>query len=168
MTKSVSAIAAPTKLFAGAVAAMTLTLAGCQSTYGANTVSSDSQGAAITVKSGVITNLRQVNIKPENSILGAATGAALGGIAGSELGGGDKANTAGAIGGAVLGGLAGNAIGTAAGTKQGLAITVQFDDGNIKVFNQVADTAFQPGQRVNVEFRYEGAYVVPVQYAGGY
>ena len=72
------------------------------------------------------------------------------------------------VGGAVLGGIAGNMIGTAAGTKQGIAVTVEFNDGNVNAFVQPADTNIQPGQRVNVEFREDGAYVVPVQYAPGY
>jgi outer membrane lipoprotein SlyB len=168
MTTIVSAVKAPTKLFAGGIAAMTLAVAGCQSTYGANTVNSSSVGYAMTVKPGVVTNVRAVTIKPDRSIIGTATGAVLGGLAGSELGGGDKAQTAGAIGGAVLGGIAGNMLGTAAGTKQGLAVTVEFNDGNVKAFVQPADTNLQPGQPVNVEFREDGAYVVPVQYAGGY
>ena len=168
MTHQVSAKSAPTKLFAGAFVAMTLAVAGCQSTYGANTVSSSSVGYAMTVKPGVVTNVRAVTIKPDRSIIGTATGAVLGGLAGSELGGGDKAQTAGAIGGAVLGGIAGNMIGTAANTKQGMAVTVEFIDGNVKAFVQPADANIQPGQRVNVEFREDGAYVVPVQYAPGY
>jgi len=168
MTTTVSAFMAPTKLFAGAIAAMTLAVTGCQNTYGANTVSSSTVGYAMTVKPGVVTNVRAVTIKPDRSIIGTATGAVLGGIAGSELGGGDKANTAGAIGGAVLGGIAGNMIGTATGTKQGMAVTVEFNDGNVKAFIQPADANIQPGQRVNVEFREDGAYVVPVQYAPGY
>lgn len=168
MTTAISTRSAPTKLFAGALAAMTLAVTGCQSTYGANTVNSSSVGYAMTVKPGVVTNVRAVTIKPDRSIIGTATGAVLGGLAGSELGGGDKAQTAGAIGGAVLGGIAGNMIGTAAGTKQGIAATVEFDDGNVKAFVQPADTNIQPGQRVNVEFREDGAYIVPVQYAPGY
>lgn len=168
MTHQVSAVMASPKILAGAIAAMTLAVTGCQSTYGANTVSSSSVGYAMTVKPGVVTNVRGVTIKPDRSIIGTATGAVLGGLAGSELGGGDKAQTAGAIGGAVLGGIAGNMIGTAAGTKQGMAVTVEFNDGNVKAFVQPADTNIQPGQRVNVEFREDGAYVVPVQYAPGY
>lgn len=168
MTTHVPALKAPTKLFAGAAAALTLALAGCQTTNSANTVSSSSVGYAMTVKPGVITSVRAVTIKPDRSIIGTATGAVLGGLAGSEIGGGDKAQTAGAIGGAVLGGIAGNMIGTAAGTKQGVSVTVQFDDGNVKAFIQPADTNLQPGQPVNVEFRQDGAYVVPVQYAPGY
>ncbi len=168
MTTVLTAYKAPTKLFAGAAAALTLAVAGCQSSYGANTVNSSSVGYAMTVKPGVVTSVRPVTIKPDRSIIGTATGAVLGGLAGSELGGGDKAQTAGAIGGAVLGGIAGNMIGTAAGTKQGIAVTVEFRDGNVKAFVQPADSNIQPGQPVNVEFRADGAYVVPVQYAPGY
>ena len=151
MTHTVSASQAPTKLFAGALVAMSLAVAGCQAGSSANTVRPGDVGYAITVKPGV-----------------AASGAVRGGIAGSERGGGDKAITAGAIGGAGLGGIAGNMIGTAAGTQQGVAITVQFDDGNVKAFIQPADANIQPGQPVNVEFRPDGAYVVPIQYAPAY
>lgn len=168
MTIQVSAVKAPSKLMAGVFAAMTLAVTGCATTYGSNTVSSSSVGYAMTVKPGTVTNVRAVTIKPDRSIIGTATGAVLGGLAGSELGGGDKAQTAGAIGGAVLGGIAGNELGKATGTKQGLAVTVQFDDGNVKAFIQPADTNFQPGQRVNVEFREDGAYVVPAPYSPGY
>lgn len=168
MTTVRSAVQAPTKLFAGAAIALTLAAAGCQSTYGANTVSSSTVGYAMTVKPGVVTSIRPVTIKPDRSIIGTATGAVLGGLAGSEIGGGDKAQTAGAIGGAVLGGIAGNAIGTSAGTKQGIAVTVEFRDGNVKSFIQPADSNLQPGQPVNVEFRQDGAYVVPAYYAPGY
>ena len=159
---------APNKMMAGVFAAMTLAVTGCAAGSGANTVSSSSVGYAMTVKPGVVTNVRGVTIKPDGSIIGTATGAALGGLAGSELGGGDKANAAGAIAGAVLGGIAGNMIGTGLSTKEGIAITVDFDDGNTKAFVQPNDVAVQPGQRVNVEFREDGAYVIPVQYVPTY
>lgn len=168
MTDLISSPAAPNRMMAGIFAAMTLAVTGCAAGSSANTVSASSVGYAMTVKPGVVTNTRAVTIKPDGSIIGAATGAALGGLAGSELGGGDKANAAGAIAGAVLGGIAGNMIGQGLGTKQGVAVTVDFDDGNTKAFVQPADIAVQPGQRVNVEFREDGAYVVPVQYAPNY
>ena len=153
---------------AGIFAAMTLVVTGCAAGSSANTVSTSSVGYAMTVKPGVVTNVRPVTIQPDGSVIGTATGAVLGGIAGSEIGGGDKANTAGAIAGAVLGGIAGNMIGVGVRTQEGLSITVNFDDGNTKAFVQRADVAVQPGQRVNVEFREDGAYVVPVQYAPAY
>jgi len=146
---------------AGLAIALSVALAGCVAAPGANTVSRSAVGYAMTVKSGTVTNVRSVVIRPDGSVLGSVTGAALGGLAGSEIGGGDKANTAGAIAGAVLGGLAGNMIGVNAQTQPGVSVTVQFDDGNEKAFIQPADLAVQPGQRVRVEFRSDGAYVVP-------
>lgn len=164
MTNQVSAKTAPSKLMAGAFAAMTLAVTGCATSNSANTVSAGAVGYAMTVKPGTVTNVRAVTIKPDRSIIGTATGAVLGGLGGSEIGGGDKAQTAGAIGGAVLGGIVGNMIGVGVGTKQGTAVTVEFNDGNVKAFIQPADMDIRPGQRVNVEFREDGAYVVPVQY----
>ncbi len=156
------------RMLAGAVCAMTVLVSGCAAGSSAHTVSTRSVGYAMVVKPGVVTSVRPVSIKPDGSYVGLATGAVLGGLAGSEIGGGDKANTAGAIAGAVLGGVAGNLIGTGLGTRQGVAITVNFDDGNTKAFVQPSDVAVQPGQSVNVEFREDGAYVVPVQYAPAY
>ena len=99
-----------TAIVAG-LGALTLTLGACAN-YG-GTRSPGSVGYASTVKEGVIQSVNGVTIKPDNSIVGAGVGAVLGGLAGSELGGGDKAKTAGAIGGAVLGGIAGNEAGKA-------------------------------------------------------
>ena len=153
----------PSKLMAGAFAALTLALvAGCASTYGANQVSSAGVGYASTVKEGTVTAVRPVTIKPEGSILGAATGAILGGLAGSELGGGDKAQTAGAIGGAVLGGVAGNEIGKGVNTRQGFAYTVRFDTGDIKEIVQGGDIYIQPGSRVYVTFGADRVTVAPM------
>lgn len=163
MTMTNFAVKAPKTLITGAFFAMALAVSGCQTGNSANTVSSSAVGSAMTVRTGTVTNTRAVTIKPDRSIVGTATGAVLGGLGGSELGGGDKANTAGAIGGAVIGGIVGNMIGVGVGTKQGLAVTVEFADGNVKAFIQPADLAVQPGDRVQVEFREDGAYVVPIR-----
>ncbi len=165
MSFQITALKAPKKFAAGAFAALTLALAGCATGPSANTVSSSAQGYASTVRQGTVVSVRAVTIKPNNSLLGAATGAVLGGLAGSELGGGDKANTAGAIGGAVLGGLAGNAAGQAMSTKQGVAVTIDFGNGDLKEIVQAADIAVQPGQLVNVAFRQDGVFVSPATYA---
>lgn len=155
----------PSKFMAGAFAALTLALAGCASTYGANTVSSSGVGYASTVKEGTVTAFREVTIRPDNSILGAATGAILGGLAGSELGGGDKAQTAGAVGGAVLGGLAGNELGKGMNTRRGFAYTIRFDNGDIKEIVQGGDIFIQPGTRVYVTFGADRVTVAPAAYS---
>ena len=161
MDTQITAVKAPNKMMAGAFAALTLALAGCASGSSAGTVSTTAVGSAATVRQGTVVSVRQVVIKPDNSVLGAATGAVLGGLAGSEIGSGDKAETAGAVAGAVLGGLAGNAVGTAAGTREGIAVTIDFGDGQLKEIVQNADIIVQPGQLVNVAFRADGAYISP-------
>ena len=161
---SVMTLKAPSKMIAGAFAALTLTLAGCAGTYGANTVDSNSVGYASTVRQGTITAVREVTIRPDKSFLGAATGAVLGGLAGSELGGGDKAQTAGAVGGAVLGGLAGNELGKGANTRRGFAYTIRFDSGEVAEIVQGADIYMYPGNRVNVTYNADRVTVSPAQY----
>jgi outer membrane lipoprotein SlyB len=121
MLMQLSANSASRKALAGALAALTLAVSGCASSYGVGNATTRSVGQASTVYSGVVTSAREVMIAPDRSLIGTATGAVLGGIAGSELGGGDKAQTAGAIGGAVLGGIAGNAAGKAVGKQRGYA-----------------------------------------------
>ena len=106
MTRQIVAIQKPSRMMAGAFAALTLALAGCASNCGANTVSSTGVGYASTVREGTITAVREVTIRPEQNILGAATGAILGGLAGSELGGGDKAQPDCGGGGGGGGGVA--------------------------------------------------------------
>jgi outer membrane lipoprotein SlyB len=149
------------KYFAGAFAALAFALAGCAGSYGANTVTPGATGSAATVYEGTVTAVREIQIRPDNSIVGAATGAVLGGIAGSELGGGDKAQTAGGIAGAVLGGVAGNEAGKAFNTRPGYAYTVRYDNGQIREIYQGADIYLAPGSRVNVVYREDGARVVP-------
>ncbi|MEM9937859.1 MAG: glycine zipper 2TM domain-containing protein [Pseudomonadota bacterium] len=164
MAQDILARKKPNKMMAGAFAAMTLALSACATGNGAGTVSTTAVGSAATVRQGTVVAVREVTIKPDNSVLGAATGAVLGGLAGSELGGGDKANTAGGVAGAVLGGLAGNAAGTALGTKPGLAVTVDFGNGDLKEIVQPADLIVQPGQVVNVAFRTDGVFVSPATF----
>ena len=167
MTIETATAAKPSKAMAGAFAVLTLILAGCASTYGANTVSPNDVGYASQVEIGTITDVREVTIRPENNVLGAATGAVLGGLAGSELGGGDKARTAGAVGGAVLGGLGGNELGKGMNTRRGFAYTVRLDNGRVTEVIQGADIAMYPGQRVNVTYAAGRTTVSPAQ-GGGY
>ncbi|MFN7056449.1 glycine zipper 2TM domain-containing protein [Hyphomonas sp.] len=149
------------KMAAGALAALTLMLAGCANSYGPGTASPGAVGQASTVYTGVVTSVREVTIRSDNSIIGTAAGAVLGGIAGSELGGGSKANTAGAIGGAVIGGIAGNEAGKAVGTRRGFAYIIRFDNGEVREIVQGADIYIQPGTPVNAIAGADGWRVVP-------
>lgn len=165
MSSVISSRSVPGKVMAGALAALTLTLAGCANSPGVGTTSTQSVGQASSVYQGTVTSVRAVTIKPDRSLIGTATGAVLGGLAGSELGGGDKAQTAGAIGGAVIGGVAGNAAGKGLGTKQGYAYIVRFSNGEVKEIIQGADIYITPGTQVDIIAGADGWKLVP---RGGY
>lgn len=137
-------------------------LSGCTTTYSAATVSTSAVGNPSNVRQGTVIAVRPVIIRPENSQLGIAGGAVLGWLAGSEFGGGRKAQTAGGIIGAVAGGAAGNEAGKALNTKEGLAITVDFGGGDVREIVQPADTPVRVGQTVNVAYRVDGAFISPV------
>ena len=67
----------------------------------------------------------------------------------------------GAAAGAVLGGVAGSEAGKAINTRQGYAYTVRFDSGEVKEIVQGADVYIAPGNPVNVTFRTDGVIVTP-------
>ncbi|OYW82439.1 MAG: hypothetical protein B7Z22_14235 [Hyphomonas sp. 32-62-5] len=161
MTMAITQRAKPIKMAAGALAALTMALAGCASSYNASTVTPGSVGQASTVYTGYVQSVREVTIRNDRSLIGTAAGAVLGGLAGSELGGGDKAQTAGAIGGAVIGGIAGNEAGKAVGTKRGYAYTVRFDNGEVREIVQGADLYIQPGTPVNAIAGADGWKILP-------
>ena len=151
-----------TAVIAG-LGALTLTLGACANSGG--TRSPGSVGYASTVKEGIVQSVNGVTIKPDNSIVGAGVGAILGGLAGSELGGGDKARTAGAIGGAVLGGLAGNEAGKALNTRNGYSYIVKFNSGEVKEIVLKGDSPIPAGTPVNVVFATDGVQIYPNQAA---
>ena len=147
---------------AAGLSGLMLVTAGCATNYGANTVSPNAVRTAATVRPAVVQSVRQVTIRPENSAIGAGTGAVLGGLLGSQVGGRDTTQAIGAVGGAVLGGIAGNAAGRAAQTNQGLAYVVQFQNGEVREIVQGADVFIAPGTDVYVTFRADGAIVSPI------
>ncbi|GAB3432742.1 glycine zipper 2TM domain-containing protein [Massilia solisilvae] len=101
------------------------------------------------VRTGTVESIRNVSIvNPERGV-GTVGGAALGGLAGSNIGGG-KGEAAGAIVGALAGGLLGQRIEQSANTKQGIEITVRLDTGELVAITQTADEQFRPGERVRL------------------
>ena len=77
--------------------------------------------------------------------------AIIGGLAGSEVGGG-KGSSIAAVVGAVAGGIAGQKIEENATRKQGQELTVSLENGEIiSVVQEVGSQGFfQPGERVRV------------------
>ncbi len=102
-----------------------------------------------SVRFGIVDSVRPVRINPRETGVGTAGGAVLGGIAGSNVGGG-SGQVAGAVGGAILGGIIGQNIEAQANERQGIEITVHLDTGKYIAVVQESDEAFRPGDRVRV------------------
>lgn len=110
---------------------------------------SRSQSAAICADCGVIESIQLINEPKTTSGIGIVGGAVVGGLLGHQVGGGrgkDVATVAGAVGGAV----AGNEIEKRAGSTQHYEITVRFEDGSTRVFNQVNAPTWRSGDQVRV------------------
>lgn len=127
-----------------------LTVGGCASSMSGGAYSRSQARQAQEVQMGTVESVRNVQIEGTRTPIGALTGAALGGVAGSMIGQGTRANTAGAIGGAVLGGMAGAAVEEGVTRQQGIEITVRLDNGRMMAIVQGADQTFAPGERVKV------------------
>jgi outer membrane lipoprotein SlyB len=112
------------------------------------------------MQEGVVLRVRPVRIEGTRTIIGPAAGAAVGGVAGSTIGGGDEERAIGAIAGAVLGGLAGAAVEQGVTRREGLAYTVRLSNGEVVNIVQGADLYIEPGSAVFVEYG-ERARVVP-------
>ena len=134
---------------AGVVAVSAL-ITGCASTTSCSVYSGGQSGREQTVRMGVVESVRQVTIEGSKSGVGTLAGGAIGGVAGSNIGGGNRGSAVGTILGAVAGGLAGNAIEQGTTKKQGLEITVKLDNGELRAITQDADESFRPGERVRL------------------
>jgi outer membrane lipoprotein SlyB len=134
---------------AGALAA-TAVITGCASTSSSSVYSGGQARQEQTVRMGVVESVRQVTIEGSKSGVGTIAGGAIGGVAGSNIGGGNRGSAVGTILGAVAGGIAGNAIEQGTTKKQGLEITVKLDNGELRAITQEADETFRPGERVRL------------------
>jgi outer membrane lipoprotein SlyB len=103
----------------------------------------------MSVRFGVVESVRPVRIDAQDTGLGAATGATLGGIAGAQVGGG-SGQVAAAIAGALAGGVIGYNVEKDANARMGIEITVLLDGGRYIAVVQEADETFRVGDRVRV------------------
>ena len=137
----------------GLVAALAavLLLAGCAPPPRADVYYPGQAMRAQSVELGVIETLRPVQIAGTQTGVGTFGGATLGGIAGSTVGGGSRANAAGAIAGAIIGGVIGSAVEQGATQRPGYEVTVRLDSGRmLAVVQDDAGEQFRPGDRVRV------------------
>lgn len=122
---------------------------GCTSSSG-NVYTSDQARKAQTVVGGVVESVKSVTIQEDGKpVAGAVAGGVAGGVLGSTIGSG-SGRTVATVVGALAGAAGGAAVEKKMGTKQGLEILVNLDDGKKIVVVQEADVAFAPGDRVRI------------------
>ena len=103
-----------------------------------------------SVRLGTVESVRDVTIDARDTGTGTLAGAAIGGVAGSTVGGGYRANAAGAIAGAVVGGLIGNAVEKNGNDRRGVEVTVRLEGGKLIAITQEKDEDFRVGDRVRI------------------
>lgn len=126
-----------------------LGMTACVPVYTNTTYSGADIGRTAQVSYGVIMSMRGVIVQNNGGGgIGTLAGAAAGGVAGSFIGGGARANVLGAIGGAVLGGVVGGAIENGANQGQAVEFIIREDSGQTISVVQTNEEDFHPGERV--------------------
>lgn len=139
------------KILVASAVIVSALLAGCASPgVGGGDYSRGQVRGEQSVRLGVVEGVRDVIIDANNTGTGTIAGAAIGGIAGSTVGGGNRANAAGAIAGAVVGGLIGNSIEKNNNDRQGVEVTIRLEGGRIIAITQGKDEDFRVGDRVKI------------------
>ena len=124
-------------------------LGGCAESLSGGAYSRGQTREVMEVQMGVVESVRHVQIEGTRSGIGTAAGAVVGGIGGSNIGGG-KGSSVGTVLGAVAGGVVGSAIEQGTTKKAGLEITVKLDSGRMLAITQEADEEFRVGERIRV------------------
>ena len=137
-----------------------LILAGCHQGYSANTYASNAAQQEAAVQRGVIIGVRQVLISATGTV-GAATGGAVGGVAGSQFGAGPVTTALGAIGGTLVGGIGGAAAAQAVADTKGWEYIVQEAGDKLVSVTQTSKTALPAGLHVLVIADSQQARIVP-------
>lgn len=142
---------------------------GCARRISQNYYASASVGEAAHTYRGTIVSARKVNVgeaeRLQDNGMGVGVGAVAGGVAGSQIGKGSGSVLA-AAGGALLGGLAGAFVQDELSSQTGMEYAVQLDNGQIMTVVQGDEEVYQAGQRVLVIVSKKGrSRVVPDQSA---
>ena len=137
-----------------------IALVGCQTTsQGGRTVTRDQAQRPLTVYSGTVLRVADVQIQARETGVGAVGGAVVGGIVGSTIGGG-RGRTLATTGGALAGAAGGSAVEQRRATRPGLEIEVELDDGRIMAIVQEKDDEFIVGDRVRLISAPDGTFRV--------
>lgn len=125
----------------------------CASSPAGNVYSARDAGVPSRIKTGVMVEVEPVVIKGDNRGVGVASGAVIGGLAGSQIGGGDEERAIAGVAGAVIGGVIGNSAEKRARTQQGFRYTIDLDgEGLTTIVQADPQPVGRPGSRVRVEY----------------
>jgi outer membrane lipoprotein SlyB len=102
-----------------------------------------------SVNFGVVESVRDVRLHGPNTGVGAASGSAIGMVAGSNVGGG-SGQFVGAVAGTILGGIIGNNVEQSSTERPGVEVTVLLDSGKYLAVVQENTEPFRAGDRVRV------------------
>jgi outer membrane lipoprotein SlyB len=131
---------------------VSVTLVGCARGLTGTTYTRDEARRVQTVQYGTVESVTPVVIEGRNEgLVGTGSGAIVGGLAGSTVGGG-KGRSIATVVGAVAGGLAGQAAEKSLTTRQGQEITIRMESEEIlSVIQEVEnDQYFRPGDRIRL------------------
>lgn len=120
------------------IAVAALALAGCKANYSPNQYNALAAQQANKVDRGLIVGRRRVTIGAEGTV-GAVSGGAAGGIAGSQVPGGGVASAFGALGGSIVGGLLGTAAERATSDQKAWEYIVQEPNGDMLSVTQTGN-----------------------------
>lgn len=150
-------------LLAATAVTLMLGVTGCATSHGGGQVAASTVGEVARVKEGTVVSVLPVQIQAGKggNLLGTAIGAAIGGIAGSQIGGGSEENAIGAIAGATAGGAIGNAVTKGAGTSPGYEYTIRLASGELISVTQGADIAIGVGAPVLIKYYSDRVRVEP-------
>jgi len=149
------------------ILSLSFMLVACTPNYSPDTYSSSSVQQASKVESGVLIGVRKVTISSDSAVA-TGTGAAAGGIAGSQVADGAVA-ALGALGGTVVGGIAGNAAGHTIQDTPGYEYIVRKSNGDLVSLTQADKIPLKVGEHVlliqGTQARIVSDYTVPVDKA---
>lgn len=123
-------------------------LAGCAPENTNTTYTGADIGRTASVSFGQIVSMRVVNVQGQSSGVGTLGGAAVGGVAGSFIGGDPRTNALGAIGGAIIGGIAGTAVEKSASQGTAVEFIIREDSWQTIAVVQTNEENFRVGERV--------------------
>jgi outer membrane lipoprotein SlyB len=139
---------------------LALTLAGCKQDYSPNTYASTAAQEEATVQRGTIIGVRQVMISADGTI-GAATGGAVGGVAGAQVAGSPMVTALSAIGGSLAGGVGGAAAAHVVADTKGWEYIVQETGDKLVSVTQTSKISLPIGLHVLVIAGTQQARIVP-------